>query len=33
MKTTLVTQTGSNDAAFFMKAFDELEDIIQDIVN
>ncbi len=33
MKTTLQTQTGSNDAAFFIKAFDELEDIILEVSN
>ena len=33
MKTTLQTQTGSNDASFFISAFDELEDVIEEIVN
>jgi len=33
MKTTIQIQTGSNDAAFFKSAFDELEDVIEEIVN
>ncbi len=32
MKTTLQTQTGSNDAAFFIEAFNDLEDVIEEIV-
>lgn len=33
MKTTLQTQTGSNDAAFFNEAINDLEDIIQEVCN
>ncbi len=33
MKTTLQTQTGSNDASFFNKAILELEEILIEVAN